>query len=217
MAKPVEEKQEGAATAKPAPASVYADFAEAMAANPLLAQSTAAMAAATAVGMSIAGQFAGAFFGALQGALEAQNRMAGSPARAPESPQEPKAEEVASPSVATPAQTAGQARKSASGDRSVEAASKPVEKKQGREKPAAKDGARKASTAKPKAVAGDDLKRIAGIGPKLEKVLNGQGITSLGQIAAWKDADVAKFDEALGLDGRIGRDDWVGQARKLAK
>jgi len=213
VAKPVEEKQEGAATAKPAPASVYADFAEAMAANPLLAQSTAAMAAATAVGMSIAGQFAGAFFGALQGALEAQNRMAGSPARAPESPQELKAEEVVSPSVAT----AGQARKSASGDHSVEATSKPVEKKQGREKPAAKDGAPKASTAKPKATAGDDLKRIAGIGPKLEKVLNGQGITSLGQIAAWKDADVAKFDEALGLDGRIGRDDWVGQARKLAK
>lgn len=63
----------------------------------------------------------------------------------------------------------------------------------------------------------DDLKGISGIGPKLEKVLNEQGITRISQIAAWGEADVASFDLAVDLDGRIGRDDWVGQARKLAE
>ncbi len=89
--------------------------------------------------------------------------------------------------------------------------------------PAVKAKRKKAATvARPaakrtRAAAKDDLKGISGIGPKLEKVLNEQGITRISQIAAWGEADVASFDQALGLDGRIGRDDWVGQARKLAE
>lgn len=62
----------------------------------------------------------------------------------------------------------------------------------------------------------DDLKAIAGIGPKLEQVLNGQGIWTYGQIAAWTAKEVAWADDYLGLKGRIGRDDWIGQAAKLA-
>ncbi len=54
-----------------------------------------------------------------------------------------------------------------------------------------------------------------GIGPKLEKVLNDLGIWTYGQIAAWSEAQVAWLDDHLGISGRIGRDDWVGQARKL--
>lgn len=69
--------------------------------------------------------------------------------------------------------------------------------------------ARKARTAK------DDLKQLSGVGPKLEQVLNGKGITRLAEIAAWSDEDVSRIDAELGFDGRIGRDDWVGQAKAL--
>ena len=62
----------------------------------------------------------------------------------------------------------------------------------------------------------DDLKQISGVGPKLEQVLNGKGISRFADIAAWSDADVARIDAELGFDGRIGRDDWVGQAKALS-
>lgn len=62
----------------------------------------------------------------------------------------------------------------------------------------------------------DDLKAIAGIGPKLEQVLNGQGIWTYGQIAAWTGEEIAWADDYLGFKGRIGRDDWMGQAARLA-
>lgn len=61
----------------------------------------------------------------------------------------------------------------------------------------------------------DDLKAIAGVGPKLETVLNGYGIWTWRQIAEWTDAEIAWMDDALGFRGRIRRDDWVGQAAAL--
>ena len=61
----------------------------------------------------------------------------------------------------------------------------------------------------------DDLKRISGVGPKLEQVLNGMGIRTYGQIAAWTGEDLAKVDDRLKLGGRISRDDWLGQANVL--
>ncbi|SCB15699.1 5' DNA nuclease [Rhizobium hainanense] len=61
----------------------------------------------------------------------------------------------------------------------------------------------------------DDLKRISGVGPKLEQVLNGRGIKRFADIAAWSDADVERIDAEFGFDGRILRDDWVGQAKAL--
>lgn len=61
----------------------------------------------------------------------------------------------------------------------------------------------------------DDLKAINGIGPKLEKVLNGLGIQSFAQIAALDADAIAGLNEKLGLSGRIERDDWVGQAQAL--
>ncbi|UXN71536.1 50S ribosomal protein L21 [Devosia neptuniae] len=69
--------------------------------------------------------------------------------------------------------------------------------------------------AKPAADFTDDIKLIGGVGPALEKKLNAAGITSLTQIAAWKKADVAKFDEELEFHGRIERDEWVAQAKDL--
>ena len=61
-----------------------------------------------------------------------------------------------------------------------------------------------------------DLKAISGIGPKLEKVLNGLGIWTYGQIAAWTSQEIAWVEDYLSLAGRIGRDDWTAQAAALA-
>jgi len=63
----------------------------------------------------------------------------------------------------------------------------------------------------------DDLKLISGVGPALEKKLNALGITQYAQIAAFKKADIAKVDDALSFKGRIDRDDWLKQAKALAK
>jgi predicted flap endonuclease-1-like 5' DNA nuclease len=65
--------------------------------------------------------------------------------------------------------------------------------------------------------AGDDLRRIKGVGPKLVTLLNGLGVTSYAQIAGWSDADIDRIDPQLGaFAGRIRRDNWVEQARLLA-
>ena len=58
----------------------------------------------------------------------------------------------------------------------------------------------------------DDLKRISGVGPKLEQKLNGLGIYHFSQIAAWSPANIAWVDGFLSFKGRIERDDWIGQA-----
>ncbi|TPL74905.1 NADH-ubiquinone dehydrogenase [Mesorhizobium sp. B2-3-15] len=61
-----------------------------------------------------------------------------------------------------------------------------------------------------------DLKAISGIGPKLERVLNGLGIWTFAQIAAWSPQEIAWVDDYLSFKGRIGRDDWTAQAAALA-
>lgn len=64
----------------------------------------------------------------------------------------------------------------------------------------------------------DDLKLIKGIGPKFEKDLNGKGIYYFRQIAAWKKKDVDMVEGIIdSIPGRIERDDWVPQAKGLAK
>ena len=71
-------------------------------------------------------------------------------------------------------------------------------------------------TAKTKGRA-DDLKRIEGIGPKLEQLLNARGIRRFADLAALDAGEIEALDTAIGLDGRALRDDWAGQARKLAR
>jgi small subunit ribosomal protein S2 len=61
----------------------------------------------------------------------------------------------------------------------------------------------------------DDLKKISGVGPVLEKKLNELGITKFDQIVNLSDEDIEKIDNALNFKGRISRDDWVGQATAL--
>jgi|TARA_Y100000022_G_scaffold41351_2_gene34115 large subunit ribosomal protein L21 len=63
----------------------------------------------------------------------------------------------------------------------------------------------------------DDLKQLSGVGPALEKKLNAAGITSFSQIAAWTAKDVTAIDETLSLKGKIDKEGWVKQAKKLSK
>ncbi len=62
----------------------------------------------------------------------------------------------------------------------------------------------------------DDLKKITGVGPVLERKLNALGVTRFDQVANFSDEDIAKVDDALNFKGRIMRDDWIGQAKTLA-
>ena len=64
----------------------------------------------------------------------------------------------------------------------------------------------------------DDLKRIKGIGPKLEILCNSLGFYHFDQIAAWKADEIAWVDQNLeGFKGRVTRDQWVAQAKLLAE
>lgn len=63
----------------------------------------------------------------------------------------------------------------------------------------------------------DDLKMIKGVGPKLEIMLNELGFYHFDQIAGWSAAEVTWVNDNLaGFKGRVSRDNWVEQARKLA-
>ncbi len=63
----------------------------------------------------------------------------------------------------------------------------------------------------------DDLKLISGVGPKIEGILNGLGIYKFEQVSKWKKAERDWVDGFLKFKGRIDRDDWVKQAKALAK
>ncbi len=63
----------------------------------------------------------------------------------------------------------------------------------------------------------DSLIRIKGIGPVNERKLNEHGIFHFDQIAAWKKADIEAAEAYLAFDGRIAREDWIGQAKALAR
>ncbi|GAA2816780.1 NADH dehydrogenase subunit E [Aminobacter aminovorans] len=82
-------------------------------------------------------------------------------------------------------------------------------------KPSLEDKNRPAGIAKPAAV--DDLKLISGVGPKIEGTLHELGIFTFGQVASWKKAEREWVDGYLNFKGRIERDDWVKQAKALAK
>lgn len=202
MAKAAEHTNEGA-TAQPG-----ADFDRAAAFNaagaplyPMMANPAAAMVAATAIGFGFATQMAGAFFGAMQAAMDASQKFAQT------------------------AETSGDDLREADAEADVPAAAIKVRaarpKKPSADFVAAREtvaGAKASASAK---VSGkrraktDDLKRISGIGPKLVTVLNAMGVERYADIANWSESDIARIDAELGLDGRIGRDDWVGQAKVL--
>ncbi|HIP52693.1 MAG TPA: hypothetical protein EYH03_01600 [Chromatiales bacterium] len=62
----------------------------------------------------------------------------------------------------------------------------------------------------------DDLKKIKGVGPKLEATLNELGIYHFHQIAGFTRDQIAWVDGFLSFKGRIDREKWVQQAKSLA-
>ena len=85
-------------------------------------------------------------------------------------------------------------------------------------KKAEKKAEPKAEAAKAAAKAeGDDLTRLSGVGPKLVQKLHDAGVTTFAQVAAWTEDDVAAMDEKLSFKGRIEREGWIEQAKKLAE
>jgi predicted flap endonuclease-1-like 5' DNA nuclease len=71
--------------------------------------------------------------------------------------------------------------------------------------------------AAPREGAPDDLMLIDGMSPKTASALNALGIYHFEQIANWSAANVAWVDQYLRLRGRIEREQWVEQARALAR
>ncbi|MBL4646531.1 MAG: polyhydroxyalkanoate depolymerase [Rhizobiales bacterium] len=63
--------------------------------------------------------------------------------------------------------------------------------------------------------AADDLKKVTGLGPKFETILNQLGIFHYFQIARLSDKQIAELDDKLPFKGRIVRDNWVQQAEAL--
>lgn len=102
------------------------------------------------------------------------------------------------------------------------AAKKPAAKAPGTKAAAKKTPAAKAAGISnrldaPRGGKADSLIRIKGIGPVNERKLNEHGIFHFDQIAAWKKADIEAAEAYLAFDGRIAREDWIGQAKTLAK
>jgi NADH-quinone oxidoreductase subunit E len=188
-------------------------FAEASA--KLFAEQTAAMAVMTAYGMSVAAQMTSFMLGAMRGPAAAEGADGIRPAEATPAaetqpsakvvPLRPRGAKVSRPSevdvAAKPAQKVAKAVK-AKASAAVAPASKPT-------RAAAKVADKPASE-------GDDLKKISGLGPRLEQELNARGIRRYADIAALSKTAVKKLDGELGLEGRVVRDDWAGQAKALS-
>jgi molybdopterin-containing oxidoreductase family membrane subunit len=64
----------------------------------------------------------------------------------------------------------------------------------------------------------DDLKKISGVGPKMEDVLNSIGIYTFLQVSKMTKKEYDLLDSITGsFPGRAERDDWAGQAKNLIK
>ncbi|MCV0398082.1 MAG: NADH-ubiquinone dehydrogenase [Rhizobiaceae bacterium] len=200
----------------------------------LMAHPAAMMAAGSAIGMGVASQMLGLWMGSAAGMAAAAQRIMASDYGADDGDAEafgPAGSSMAQAKAAIRTLVADAEAVSRDASAVTEKAAKQAASDVGK---AANETAKAAdSTAKtvgetvapavtalkpdaaPKPATPDDLKAIAGIGPKLETVLNDLGIWTYDQVAALGEAQIAWLDEKLGFKGRIQRDDWVGQARKL--
>lgn len=158
--------------------------------RPVAAASDATVAARVAAPAAVAEAASAAFVSA--------------PAKTPKAKASPAAKLPAKPKAAPAAKAPAKAAPVAKSAAKPKAAAKPkVAKPAGPERLKA---ARKGKA--------DDLKEIEGIGPAMEKLVNGMGFYHFDQIASWSDADVALVDsEMKTFKGRIARDKWVAQAK----
>ena len=117
------------------------------------------------------------------------------------------------PAANTPAKaSSGSTTKAA-----TKSTAKTATRSRGAEKPAGKSPSGSTTSKASKAVQRDDLKRISGVGPKLEARMNAIDILTYEQIAKWTVKQQREFGEKLSFPGRIERDGWVKQAKLLAK
>lgn len=63
----------------------------------------------------------------------------------------------------------------------------------------------------------DNLCEIKGIGKVIEEKLHNLGIFHFHQIASWGEAEIELVDNHLSFKGRIVRENWIEQAKQLAK
>ncbi|MCA8901407.1 MAG: 50S ribosomal protein L21 [Hyphomonas sp.] len=63
----------------------------------------------------------------------------------------------------------------------------------------------------------DNLKKISGVGPVLEKKLHEAGIYFFWQVAALTEAQIEDLEQEMSFPGRIERDNWIEQAKEFAK
>ena len=81
----------------------------------------------------------------------------------------------------------------------------------------ANEGVKPVTLAAPREGNADNLKKIKGVGLKLERLCNRLGFWHFDQIAGWTDDEVAWVDANLEeFKGRVTRDNWVEQAKVLA-
>jgi len=212
----------------------------------LMTNPAVAMAAATAFGFGMAAQMSKLFLGSIQGAMEVTGQIARQleeerKAAEADTVAEPETEveapaEKSEPAPA-PAKVKAEKPVASKVKARADAPAKPVTAKAEKPKPAPKAKAVAKPAAAPKVKAkpepkvevaapgpkpkraggkADDLKRIDGIGPKVEQVLKGRGISRFLDLAVMDETALVALDTELGLDGRVLRDDWAGQARRLA-
>ena len=93
-------------------------------------------------------------------------------------------------------------------------AKKPAAKTDEAAKPAAKKAEPKKEAAPAKA---DDLTKMKGLGKVFAGKLEAEGITTFAQIAKMKKADIEALEEKIGASGKFESNDWVAQAKELAK
>lgn len=184
--------------------------------HPLMQHPAAAMVAATAIGFSMTSQIAGFMLGAMQGLAETAQKTGVA------ADEKPTAKVVAEPAEApvivakaSPAVTPKAPAKAPGKARPVKA--KPLVAEPVAVAPAKAEKPKRQTIARAVKTQADDLKRISGIGPKLEQVLNGMGVRRYADVALWSDKDVQRIDDQLGFAGRIVRDGWVAQAKALMK
>ena len=63
----------------------------------------------------------------------------------------------------------------------------------------------------------DDLTVMKGLGKVFAGKLEAEGITTFAQIAKMKKADIEALEEKIGAAGKFESNDWVAQAKELAK
>ncbi len=130
----------------------------------------------------------------------------------------------AKPAAKATAKPAAKPKAKAAAKPAAKAATKPAAKKPAAKtatkparKPVAKDG-KPEMLKKARASGADDLKQIKGVGPKMETMLNKMGVYHFDQVSGWRAQEVKWVDENLeGFKGRVSRDEWVKQAKILAK